>query len=346
MNRGMKFIFIVIVTICVGNVFAQTSDLSAKEHFDQGAALYGAGEYEEAVIHFRLANELKPSWKLWFNIGQSEAACRRYGLALEAFEKYLAMGGDNVDASRFQDVVAEMRRLRELVGNLDISGGPDNAQVVVDGIMRATLPLEVDLRVTAGISHDLKIVTDEKIIHSQTVTVGSTSSVAISLEDRMSPSGDASQGIEGFTSKREVGGEPGGQLRADENITVNPVSNGATDTARLRPLKITMLSSWVGSVLTLGLGIGFTASAAKKETELNDLNNDFEKGFLTADEYEQEYSNKQDSMDSSDTISTAMWISSGVLAATAIVTTIVYSRKKRQTSSHIAFLPRGVAIQF
>jgi hypothetical protein len=51
-------------------------------------------------------------------------------------------------------------------------------------------------------------------------------------------------------------------------------------------------------------------------------------------------------MDSSDTISTVMWISSGVLAATAIVTTIVYSKKKRQTASHISFLPSGVAIHF
>jgi tetratricopeptide (TPR) repeat protein len=346
MNRLMKFIFMMMVTICAGKVCAQSSDLSAKEHFDQGAALYGAGEYEEAVVHFRLANELKPSWKLWFNIGQSEAACRRYGLALEAFEKYLAMGGDNVDASRFQDVVAEMRRLRELVGNLEISGGPDNAQVVVDGILRATLPLEVDLRVTAGIAHDLKIVTDEKMIHSQTVTVGSTSSVAISLDVRKPSSGNAFPEADGATSEGEVGGIPGGQLRVDEDITVNPESNGATDTARLRPLKFTMLSSWVGSVLTLGLGVGFTVSAAKKETELNDLNNDLENGLLTADEYEQEYSNKQASMDSIDTISTVMWISSGVLAATAIVATIVYSKKKRETASHIAFLPGGVAIRF
>ena len=50
----------------------------------------------EAVRAFRSANEINPSWKIEFNIGQCEAALKRYGLAMEAFEKYLALGGDEV----------------------------------------------------------------------------------------------------------------------------------------------------------------------------------------------------------------------------------------------------------
>ena len=348
MKRIIQFFIAAIFGIHAGIVCAQSDELSAKDHFDEGTALYSAGQYEDAAVHFRLAHELKPSWKLWFNIGQSEAACRRFGLALEAFEKYLALGGDNVTAERFQDVVTEMRRLRELVGKLDIASGPDGAQVVVDGIARASLPLEVDLRVTAGIPHDLKIVGDDNIIHQQTVTVGSTSSVSITLDDTSGKALARSDRDNDNVGPGNDGAGSGDALQVDESITLAESQdvNVSIDQPRLKPLKVAMISSWIGAVATLGLGIGFNAAAAGKETELNDLNSEYEAGAITLDAYNQQYQDTQDAMDTSDTLANVMWISSGVLAATAIVTTIVYVKRKRPDSSRVAVSPDGVAVQF
>ena len=66
----------------------------AKTAFDRGRASFEQQQYKDAADAFREAYDLMPSWKLLYNIGQAEAAGSRYGLALDSFERYLAVGGD------------------------------------------------------------------------------------------------------------------------------------------------------------------------------------------------------------------------------------------------------------
>ena len=61
-------------------------EAEAKALYKEGALHFEAGRFEEASKAFRAAYEAKPSWKLQYNIGQSEAAARRYGQALDAFD--------------------------------------------------------------------------------------------------------------------------------------------------------------------------------------------------------------------------------------------------------------------
>ena len=69
------------------DAFAQSrSDDEAATAFSKGVKLFKAEKYDEAVKAFRRAYELKPAWKIKFNIGQCEGALKRYGLAIEAFE--------------------------------------------------------------------------------------------------------------------------------------------------------------------------------------------------------------------------------------------------------------------
>ena len=64
--------------------------------FAEAKRYFMDGQFGKAAMKFREANVLKPSWKLFYNIGQCETAAKHYGLALEAFEQYLARGGDGV----------------------------------------------------------------------------------------------------------------------------------------------------------------------------------------------------------------------------------------------------------
>ncbi|MCK9461397.1 MAG: hypothetical protein M0R80_17340 [Proteobacteria bacterium] len=84
---------------------AQDEADPAKAAFGLGGELFDKGDYAAAADAFREANRLKPSWKLFYNIGQAEAAGRRYGLALEAFERYLIEGGDEIAADRNDEVI-------------------------------------------------------------------------------------------------------------------------------------------------------------------------------------------------------------------------------------------------
>ena len=103
----------------------------ARDLHQKGVELFKSEKYEEAAKAFREAHRLRPTWKLFYNIGQCEAASKRYGLALEAFEAYLVRGGDNVPEDRREYVSAEIRRIQPLVGILDIESDA-GIEVLID----------------------------------------------------------------------------------------------------------------------------------------------------------------------------------------------------------------------
>ena len=98
---------------------AQDDEDEAMTFFKKGIDLFNSESYEEAAEAFRKAYELKPNWKLNYNIGQSEAAAKRLGLALQAFEAYLSQGGDDIPTERRDEVLKEVERLRKMVGAVE-----------------------------------------------------------------------------------------------------------------------------------------------------------------------------------------------------------------------------------
>jgi tetratricopeptide (TPR) repeat protein len=147
-------------------------DAQARDAYEQAQQQFDDGDYAGAAEGFRSALALKPSWKILFNLGQAEAAAKNYGAALTAFEEYLARGGDEVAADRKDEVLEEIRRLRDMVGALDIEG-PAGAVVYLDGKEQGPLPLPGVLKVSAGIEYDLRIVRDGAEILSRRMRVSS-----------------------------------------------------------------------------------------------------------------------------------------------------------------------------
>jgi hypothetical protein len=188
---------IVVVAVCV---FASTSEVGADDSVDdeamaqheQGVAHFKAGRYSEAAASFRRANEINPSWKLQYNIGQCEALLKRYGLALDAFELYLAGGGDSVAGKRRKEVLGEVERLRKMVGSIEVRA-PEGALVVVDGVERGRTPLPGRVRVAVAVDHDLVVeLGDERLLEKE-VRVGGGEIVVIDVsakEDAPEPAVD------------------------------------------------------------------------------------------------------------------------------------------------------------
>ena len=122
--------------------------------FKEGNSLFKQKQYKLASMKFREAYELKPSWKLFFNIGQSEAAAKRHGLALEAFERFLSEGGDDIVVTRRDQVFGEVERLRKIVGFLRVRA-PEGTVVMVDGVRRGRSPVSMLLPVAVGYEHEV-----------------------------------------------------------------------------------------------------------------------------------------------------------------------------------------------
>lgn len=155
MKRPVLIALFAILAIVLASPCIAAQESKAKAAFDQGVTHFKNERYEDAAAEFRRAYELHPTWKLLFNIGQCEAALKRYGLALDAFEAYLVDGGDEISVERQAEVQKEIDRLMRLSGELVLEA-PAGAEVWVDGRKRATAPVPGPMRIAAGM-HQIQI---------------------------------------------------------------------------------------------------------------------------------------------------------------------------------------------
>jgi hypothetical protein len=180
MNRkSIRLIFSVFLFLGAGAGYIHTAQAdesltTAKQAFDNGSESFIRGEYAAAADYFRHAYQLKPSWKILYNIGQCEAAVGRYGLAMEMFERYLSLGGDEIPLGRRDKVSDEIEELRKTVGYIQLRGVPDGASVVVDGVERGRAPLPGLLYISSGIEHNVSVHKDRMEIYSQTLSAPGT----------------------------------------------------------------------------------------------------------------------------------------------------------------------------
>lgn len=168
-----------VLALAIPAAAGKKTEKQARKAFKEGVAHFGAGRMDEAVEAFRKAYELNPSWKLMYNIGQAEAAAKRHGAALEAFEQYVSEGGDDVPPARRDEVVAEIKRMREMVGLLEFES-PDGAIIYIDGVERGMTPLPGRIRVSAGVDHEIKIVLGVEILIERVVRVGGNETLVVS----------------------------------------------------------------------------------------------------------------------------------------------------------------------
>ncbi len=146
----------------------------------KGVQAFKEGRFIEAAAAFRAANAAKPSWKLLYNIGQCEAAAKRHGLALSALEAYLSQGGDDIPVQRRDQTLAEVERLRKMVGRVKITA-PPGATVFMDGVDRGTAPILGNLPVAASVNHEIWAVVNGQELERQSFKVSGGDTVAIDI---------------------------------------------------------------------------------------------------------------------------------------------------------------------
>ncbi|MBN2343189.1 MAG: tetratricopeptide repeat protein [Deltaproteobacteria bacterium] len=232
----------------------------ASAAFASGNEAYNREDYAAASEQYRKAYELRPNWKLQYNIGQCEALLKRHGLALLAFERYLSEGGDDMSAERRAEVTAEVERLRTLVGYLDVIAH-DGQAVMVDGIYRGDAPLSGTIPVAVAVEHEVMVGMEEGrsvVVHGgQTVTVNfKTDGAPTDVEE-------SDEGMSASTEIDEAGGlslDTAGDRNSDSSVA------GAAEN-RLKATGITLVATGGVAFLT---GVITGAVALKKNSFLKD----------------------------------------------------------------------------
>ena len=186
----------IIQTVFLAGIFLLISSVSeaqeddpkdvAKKLFEGGIKYFEQEEYEAAAEAFREAYRTRPSWKILYNIGQSEAAAGRYGLAMEAFQQYLVEGRDDIPVDRKDYVLNEIKRLEPLIGELRVDA-PETSSVFVDGVERGKTPLLKPVLVVAGAEHEAVVVFENEQILREKFSVWGGKSIVLKAEKKPEP---------------------------------------------------------------------------------------------------------------------------------------------------------------
>jgi cytochrome c biogenesis protein CcdA len=178
----------VLAATLASAVRADSRDEQARAQFEQGVALYEDGKYDQAAIAFERAYELKPSYKILFNLGQAHNELGHYAAALKAYTHYLAEGGDAIDPARRDKVKGEIARLNTLVGMVLVEAEVEGAVVYVDDERQGETPLASPVFVDLG-KHTVVVKRGAAELHREAVKVAGGQRVTIRVAAADEPAG-------------------------------------------------------------------------------------------------------------------------------------------------------------
>jgi hypothetical protein len=181
MRFTVAFLTAALLVASAGPALAQSPDDEAREHFDRGIELYEQGRFEQAAVAFERAYELKPSFRILYNIGQVENELGHFAAALEAYRGYIEHGGDEVPRERGFKVQAEIERLMTLVGQIAFEGAKKGAIVLIDREERGRIPLAGPIPVDLG-KHEVALESEGKKIYERVIKVAGGETVVVEVE--------------------------------------------------------------------------------------------------------------------------------------------------------------------
>lgn len=316
---------VLVLTMQICPAAAENVDAAAVTAFDEAVGLFADGKYKEAGDGFRKAYRLKPSWKILYNIGQADTAGKRYGLALDAFERYLVEGGDEVTVERQNEVRKEIERLRGMVGYVKITA-PTGAEISIDGVVRGTAPLNMELPVTASVELTIIARVDNRVTAEQHAKVIGGRTLVVDLKS----------GTEGADAGSQSGNRP------DETAATGPSDSPAMP-AQTNRKKSAPLKMWGWASVGLG-GAALIAGGITGGIALS-KNSELKKKCESSGCYGTEY----DSLDTRDALavsSTVLLAAGGAIAVTGLVLLIV-GHKGEAASPPVSLMPSpgGVVIE-
>jgi len=290
--------------------------------------LYGAGDYKGALKNFLKSYELKPHYKIKFNIGLCYQKTGKNAAAANELHLYLIEQGDDPDTMKI------LEKLQEKTGILYIGVDTEGADVFVDKISYGKSPLNRAIYVEPG-EHTIEVGAADGSVWSGTVDLQAGTSFQVNVvlvggqntaavkEVEEKPVPEAESGESAISMGKKPKKKAGGGKK---------ISPGYFYAA----LGLTLASAVVGGVAG-GL-------ALKKSGELDDLDRDCRAAGCDLDpdlhaEYE---ADRQDLYDEADTwahVGTAFLVIGGAAGVAAVVLGIFsLGRKEKKSKSALVKL--------
>lgn len=180
-------IVLALVLACPEAAHARTSDEEdARRLFAQGNRLRKRGDHEGALIKFRAAYRLLPSFKIDLNIAFTLYDLRRHAGAAEAFARFLRKGARKSPPRIVKLARARLRKLRRLVASVRVDCTVAGAMVTINGRRRGATPLPAEVYVAPG-THRLQVAREGYVPISLTLELSAGEHVERAVELQLEP---------------------------------------------------------------------------------------------------------------------------------------------------------------
>ena len=188
---------------------ARAAKQEAATRFRKGLELYNDGDFQAALIEFRRAYDLAPSYQVLYNIGQVYFQLQDYAGALTALERYLGEGGAGVPASRRADVEKDLVKLRQRVAHLDVATSVEDAEIALDDAPLGKTPFPKPVLVSAG-KHKLTATKAGRVTATKVFEIasGDTLKIALDLPDQAPPKPPQPEATPGPVASTSARAEP------------------------------------------------------------------------------------------------------------------------------------------
>jgi hypothetical protein len=113
---------------------------AARQHFQAGVNLLqdpDGARYAEAYREFQTAYADSPSWKILSNLGITALKLERDGEAADAFTKYLAEGGTQIEADERAQVERDLQTLQAGLVKITVDSDPPGAMITDERVPNA-----------------------------------------------------------------------------------------------------------------------------------------------------------------------------------------------------------------
>lgn len=122
----------------------------AAVRFQRAVELYREGSYEGALAEFRKAYQISPTYRVLYNIAQSQYALHDFVGAYKSLVEYMTEGSGEIPAERRTQVDEMFAKLRERIGQLQITTNIVGADIRIDDVSVGTSPLPGLIAVNVG----------------------------------------------------------------------------------------------------------------------------------------------------------------------------------------------------
>jgi hypothetical protein len=142
LSRAFALAVLVSAATVPSAAFAQSDQASESQHYEKGVQFFKAGAFDAAVLEFEAAHKAGGNFKHLYNIGVCRQELRDYPAAVDAYTRYLADGGSQIDGKRKEEVNEQLTQLRGLVRRVNFqTRAPNGTEVFVDDVRIGVVPI-------------------------------------------------------------------------------------------------------------------------------------------------------------------------------------------------------------